>query len=53
MEPLAAGLGALLTVRVNVAEPTGMEDGMSGKQHGSPGSGWLPPGAGGSDASAV
>jgi hypothetical protein len=53
MEPLAGGLGALLNLQVNVAELTGMEDGMSGKQHGSPVSGWLSPAAGGSDAPAV
>jgi hypothetical protein len=33
---LAVGLGAPLNLRVNVAEPIGMEDDMSDDQHGSP-----------------
>ena len=51
--PLAAGLGARLNLRVNVTEPIGMEDGMSGEQHRSPEPGWLSPVAGGSDAAAI
>ena len=46
MEPLAAGLGARLSLQVNVAEPIGMEDGMSDKQHGSPVAGSPPPAGG-------
>jgi hypothetical protein len=51
--PLAAGLGAPLNLRVNVAEPIEMEDGMSDDQHGSPESGGLSPEEGRPDASVV
>jgi hypothetical protein len=53
MDALAAGLGAPLNLQVNVAEPTGMEDGMSDKQHGSPVAGSLPRAEGMADASAA
>ena len=46
MDALAAGLGAPLNLQVNVAEPTGMEDGMLDEQHGSPVAGSLPPAGG-------
>ena len=53
MEPLAAGLGAAVNLRVSVSEPVRTEDDMPGKELGSPVSGWLPPAEGGSGASAV
>ena len=46
MDTLAAGLGAPLNLQVNVAEPTGMEDGMLDEQRGSPVARSLPPAGG-------
>jgi anti-anti-sigma factor len=53
IRPLAAGLGAPMDLQVNVAEPIGMEDGMSDEQPCSPRSLWLPPVEGRPDATAV
>jgi hypothetical protein len=52
IRPLAAGPGAPMDLQVNVAEPIGMEDGMSDEPC-SPRSLWLPPVEGRPDATAV